>query len=316
MSLNEFQIIREYFVGLTAEEDGVIQGIGDDGAVLSSAADRSLIVATDTLISGVHFFPDSDPYDIGHKSLAVNLSDMAAMGARPRWFTLALTLSDQELGEPWLSGFSRGLKNLANHHSIGLVGGDLNRGPLSITIHMLGECPKGQAITRSGAKAGDAIYVSGPLGTAAWALAMLDAGEGDIKAKCSEKLFRPAPRVELGLSLRGIASAMIDISDGLLADLGHILRASEVGACLHIEHIPHDAALEQEENMEKKWRYILAGGDDYELCFTLPPSRQGMLRNISQPCYHIGEITKAMDVLCQRDDGTSYKPEIFGYSHF
>ncbi len=316
MSLNEFGIIEKYFAGLTPGGRGVICGIGDDAAVLSPDTDCHLVVATDSLVSGIHFFPDAGPSDIGYKALAVNLSDMAAMAATPRWVTLALTLSESELTDSWLSGFSRGLSELADDYVVSLVGGDLCKGPLAVTIQVIGECPKGREINRSGAKAGDAIYLSGELGSAACALAMFKSGKKNIPRNLSERLHRPLPRVELGLSLRGIAGAMIDISDGLLADLGHLVKSSRVGALINMDTIPVDGYLDDHCEPAEKWRYILSGGDDYELCFTVPEEKRQELENSSRPVYHIGEITTEQGIRCTRDDGSIHTPDDTGYSHF
>ena len=316
MSLSEFDAIEKYFAGLTPGRRGVIRGVGDDAAVLSVDAACHLVVTTDSLVAGVHFFPNADPSDIGYKALAVNLSDMAAMAAVPRWITLALTLPESELKHSWLSGFARGLSELAENYGVSLVGGDLCKGPLAVTIQVIGECLKGQEISRNGAKAGDSVYVSGELGSAACALAMLKSGRENIPLGFSKRLLRPSPRVELGVSLRGIASSMIDISDGLLADLGHLLKSGQVSALINMDAIPVDGYLDDECKPAEKWRYVLAGGDDYELCFTVPEERRQELENISQPLYRIGEITAGQGIRCIRDDGSVHTPDNAGYSHF
>lgn len=315
MSLSEFGAIENYFAGLTPRGRGVVLGVGDDAALLAVDADSHLVAAADTLVSGVHFFPDADPADVGYKCLAVNLSDMAAMGAAPRWFTLALTLSDTELAHAWLQGFARGLADLAHQHGISLVGGDLCKGPLSVTIQILGECPQGQAIRRSGAARGDGIYVSGRLGNAAYALALLKSGRTP-HPECRESLLRPVPRVELGCSLRRIASAMIDVSDGLLADLGHLLDASRIGALVNIDAVPCHPSLDADCDATQKWRCSLSGGDDYELCFTVPPARMQELENIGPQVWRIGEITAQPGLRCMRSDGTVYVPDHTGHAHF
>jgi len=311
--LTEFDLIEKYFARLTPAGRGVALGVGDDAALLAVAPGSELVVTTDTLVAGVHYFADADPAAVGYKALAVNLSDLAAMGAVPRWFTLALTLSATELTPVWLDGFSAGLAQLAREHGIALVGGDLCQGPPAITIGALGECPQGQARRRAGARAGDLIYVSGPLGSAAWALAQLKADLNPDPA-CLARLLRPAPRVALGCSLRSIASAMIDVSDGLLADLGHLLNASHVGARLDIDTIPYHASLDHDP--AQKWRHVLSGGDDYELCFTVPPDRQEQLASIDDPVCRIGEITPDKGLSCVRNNGTEYVPDRTGYVHF
>ena len=313
--LTEFELIEKYFARLTPDGRGVALGVGDDAAVLAAAPGSQLVVTTDTLVAGVHYFPDAEPAAIGYKALAVNLSDLAAMGAAPCWFTLALTLSTTELTHTWLDGFSAGLAQLAREHAITLVGGDLCQGPPAITICALGECPQGQALWRSGATAGDLIYVSGPLGGAAWALAQLKSGL-DPDPACLTRLLRPLPRVALGRSLRGIASAVIDISDGLLADLGHLLNASDVGARLDIDAIPYHESLDNKCDSTQKWRHLLSGGDDYELCFTVPPDRAQALAPLGQPHYRIGAITAQQGLRCRHRDGSEYIAQATGYRHF
>ena len=315
MSLTEFEAIEKYFAGLTPAGRGVTLGIGDDAALLEPGPDSHLVVSTDTLVSGIHFFPDADPADVGYKALAVNLSDMAAMAALPRWFTLALTLSETQIVHEWLDGFARGLAEPARNYAVSLVGGDLCKGPPAVTIQVIGECPKGREIRRSGANTGDQIYVSGKLGSAAYALEMIKSGRTP-PSDCHRHLLRPVPRVELGMSLRGIASAMIDISDGLLADLGHLLDAGGVGACVDIDAIPYDVCLDTGCDSAQKWRCILSGGDDYELCFTVPTAKVQELEHIGQPLFHIGEITPGKGLRCVREDGSEHIPDGAGYLHF
>ena len=313
--MTEFDIIQKYFAPLTPNSRGVVLGAGDDAAVLAVDPGSHLVATTDTLVSGTHYLPDADPADIGYKSLAVNLSDLAALGATPRWFTLALTLSETEITHEWLHGFAHGLAQLARQHGVALVGGDLCKGPPAITIHALGECPPGREIRRNGARAGDQVYLSGPLGSAAHALEQLRRNRNP-HPDCLARLLRPTPRVGLGRSLRGIASAMIDLSDGLLADLGHLLNAGNAGARVNIDTIPHDPRLDTECPPKQKWRHLLSGGDDYELCFTVPPDRQNQLGSISYPVSRIGEITAEKELRCVRNDGTEYVPDRIGYRHF
>ena len=315
MCLTEFEAIEKYFAGLAPAGRGVTLGIGDDAALLEPDPDSCLAVSTDTLVSGVHFFPDADPADVGYKALAVNLSDMAAMAAVPRWFTLALTLSETEMTSEWLDGFARGLGQAAGEYGVSLVGGDLCKGPLAVTIQVIGECPKGREIRRSGAAAGDHIYVSGELGSAAFALETLKSGRNP-HPDCLARLLRPVPRIKLGVSLRGIASAMIDISDGLLADLGHLLEASQTGAALNIDTVPANRYFDTECEPPEKWRHVLSGGDDYELCFTVPPAKQHELERIDEPVYRIGMVTAEQGLRCMRKDGTVFIPDGSGYAHF
>ncbi len=315
--MNEFDIIQRHFAALTPPGPGALLGIGDDGALLSVAAGSELAVSTDALVAGTHFFPDADPFDIGHKSLAVNLSDMAAMGAAPRWMTLALTLSEAQLDDAWLSGFSRGLAELARRHGVALVGGDLSRGPLAVVIQLLGECPEGQAIRRDGARPGDAVFLSGELGAASCALALLKAGRAPPPPDFSARLRRPEPRLELGVSLRGLASAMIDVSDGLLADLGRLTQASGVGAAINIDAIPVSPQLRALAVPGDPWRHALAGGDDYELCFTAPERNWRKLQALGRPVHRIGAIVAAPGLRCHREDGAEYRPAFAaGHDHF
>ncbi|OGS90628.1 MAG: thiamine-phosphate kinase [Gallionellales bacterium GWA2_60_18] len=234
--MSEFDLIRRYFTRATP---GAVLGVGDDAALLQVGAGNVLAVSTDMLVAGTHFLPDADPFLLGHKTLAVNLSDMAAMGAKPRWATLAIAMPEAD--EPWLERFSAGLFALAQQHGVELVGGDTTRGPLNLCVTILGEVPPQQALCRDGAQVGDEIWVSGQLGDAALALAHLQ-GEVVLGAEqfaaCAPALHSPQPRIALGLALRGIAHSAIDISDGLLADLGHILDASQVGAEIGFGALP------------------------------------------------------------------------------
>src|SRR3989338_7312950 len=240
-TMSEFDLIRRYFTRATP---GAMLGVGDDAALLQVSAGNVLAVSTDMLVSGTHFLPDADPFLLGHKILAVNLSDLAAMGAAPRWAMLAIALPPKDDGgadEVWLAQFSAGFFALAQQHGVELVGGDTTRGSLNLCVSIFGEVPAQQALRRSGAQAGDDIWVSGCLGDAALALAHLQgriALSGAELAACLLALHRPQPRVALGLSLRGIASSAIDISDGLLADLGHILEASQLGAEIRFDALP------------------------------------------------------------------------------
>ena len=270
---SEFELIRRFF---THRTPGTALGVGDDAALLRVGAGMELAVSADMLVEGRHFLEDADPLLLGHKSLAVNLSDMAAMGAKPRWATLALALP--RVNERWLGAFSRGFLALARKHRVDLVGGDTTRGPLTISVQIMGEVPRGQALRRDRAKAGDDIWVSGRLGCAAFALAAI---AGKVRAPRRERraleqrLNAPTPRVALGLALRKIATSAIDVSDGLLADLGHICERSRVGAVLNWESIPATPFVRsQAQQTDVAVRAILAGGDDYELCFTAPPRRR------------------------------------------
>ena len=273
--MNEFDLIARYF---TRAPKRAALGVGDDCALLDQAPAMQLAISSDMLVEGRHFFPDVDPYALGHKALAVNLSDLAACGATPRAFTLALAMP--RVDEAWLQGFSSGLWALADAHGCELIGGDTTRGPLNICITVFGDVPPGQALLRSGAQVGDDIYVSGTLGDARLAL---DALQGkldlapEVLAQARIRLERPTPRVALGEALRGVATAAIDISDGLLGDLSHILKASGVGATINTDNAIKLIAKSRRTygaesffDIKKQLDYVLAGGDDYELAFTAP----------------------------------------------
>ncbi len=282
--MSEFNLIEKYFTRPVKYTD---LGVGDDAALIRVATGMQLAISSDMLVAGTHFLADCAPYDIGWKALAVNVSDMAAMGAKAKWATLALALP--RVDETWLAEFSRGFFACADAFNIDLIGGDTTRGPLNISVTIMGEVPTGKALRRDGAQIGDDIWVSGTLGDAALALAIvqnrykIDAlWLEDELEKWLPSLNRPQPRAALGLGLRGIATSCIDISDGLLADLGHILKASNCGAEIHLEQLPislynlnhlHEPAIQQ---------CVLAGGDDYELCFTAPNSAQDKIVALSK----------------------------------
>lgn len=267
--MNEFALINTYFKSISPRRDDVIFGIGDDAACLRIPDGMDLLVSTDTLVDGVHFLKDWDAYDIASRAVRVNVSDMAAMAAIPCWVSLALTLP--QIDEPWLSRFSQGLADVLNEYHIDLIGGDTTRGPLSITLTIHGVAPKGQIVRRSGANVGDIIMVTGNLGGAAQAVALLDQhniDESDRKL-LMEKLLHPKPRLDLIHILREYATSAIDVSDGLSADLNHILEASQVGATLELGAIPVHPLVYQYQR-ENSLDFALSGGDDYELCFTVP----------------------------------------------
>jgi thiamine-monophosphate kinase len=294
---SEFDLIRQFF---TRQSKHAELGVGDDAALFQVSAGCQLAVSTDMLVAGTHFFHDAAPYDIGWKALAVNVSDMAAMGAQPKWATLAIALP--ETNEIWLAEFSRGFFACAEQFDVDLIGGDTTRGPLNISVTIMGEVPIGEALRRDDAKVGDDIWVSGYLGSAAAGLAHLQGKimfEKDAQEASIHALHRPTPRLSLGLALRNIANSAIDISDGLAADLGHILDASNVGADVFIEKIPHLSSLQTTKNLTNDHAdfkgYILSGGDDYELCFTAPEtarSRIDALANtLNLPLARIGKIS-------------------------
>lgn len=268
--LSEFELIARYFSRPPAPDSRTALGVGDDCALMTPAPGMQLAISSDMLVEGRHFFPDADPHTLGHKCLAVNLSDLAAMGAQPIAFTLALALPQARA--EWLAPFSQGMLALADQHGCELIGGDTTKGPLTISITVFGEVPPQQALRRNAARAGDDIWVSGTLGDARLALAGYRQ-EFEVHPEqlqqAAPRMHAPTPRVALGLALRGIAHAAIDISDGLAGDLGHILARSRVGATLDVDALPSGTALQQRD-LHLRRRFTLSGGDDYELCFTAP----------------------------------------------
>lgn len=325
-TLSEFNVINQYFKPSAISHSGVIQGIGDDAAVLTIPVDKQLVISVDTLVADVHFFADADPFDIGYKSLAVNLSDLAAMGAQPAWATLSLTLP--EINEHWLTKFSQGFFSLLEQYQMQLIGGDTTRGPLSITVQVHGFVPNGSVLLRSGAKVGDKIFVTGTLGDAAAALHLLKVNKKPMADTLLQRLYQPTPRIEVGQLLRDIASSAIDISDGLVADLRHILNASQVGANLYIDKLPLSKELLAiptlllglQPNLQMAWDYALSGGDDYELCFTVPakkiPDFLAVTWQSDCLCTEIGEITDSKDLRLIHADGAIYQLKQEGYQHF
>lgn len=293
-----------------------IVGIGDDGAVLDVPAGRHLVVCTDTLVEGVHFPLSTEPAAVGHKALAVNLSDLAAMGAQPAWFFMALTLPSENPG--WLDSFARGMARLAAEAAIELAGGDVSSGPLSVTVTALGWVDKGKALLRSGATEGDLVVISGRPGAAAHALQDLQSGL-EPGASDRECLDFPVPRLQLGLALHGLATACIDISDGLAADLNHIVEQSGVGAKVRLDRLPVPASLEPVDE-EQRWPLQVSGGDDYELCFTVPASSKAALAEVAAACgvelTVIGKVTPGPGVDFEAADGRIYEPLRDGYRHF
>ncbi len=330
MPPNEFELITRYFKDLTQQSEGLTCGSGDDAAIISIPAGLELAVSTDTLVAGIHFPEHTHPFNIGYKALAVNLSDLAAIAALPRWALLSLTLPRYD--HDWLSGFGRGLAELADRHKVGLIGGDMSRGPLSITIQIMGTVAAGGALLRSGARAGDGIYVSGTLGCAALALSVLQGKQavadidvanidlGDID-DCLTRLRRPEPRLALGQSLADFASAAIDISDGLAGDLGHLLKASAVSAVVELERIPVCKKLSGINDTDAYWQLALAAGDDYELCFTVPPALEDRLeaelKNSHCAVTRIGEIVAgAGEVRWLSAGGEEHRLAATAYQHF
>ncbi len=316
MSTDEFQIIQRFFNQQVYQHHDVVLGIGDDAAILQVQAGQQLLVSMDTLVEGVHFRASDTAMDIGYKSLAVNLSDMAAMGAMPAWITLSLTLP--EFNEAWLKGFCIGFFSLAQEHRVQLVGGDTTRGPLSISVQIHGLIPAGRALLRSGAQEGDHILVTGTLGDAACALDLPEAVLAQ-SPQLEAALHRPVPRVQQGVALRGLASSAIDVSDGLLADLGHVMTASGLAAHVDCAKLPLSVAVLERVDQAQAWHYALSGGDDYELCLTVPDDRlQEVLAMSSQslPFTPIGRVQAGQGVYCYDADGEQLELDRSGYRHF
>jgi len=320
MGDSEFDIIRRYFMRQSVKREDVVTAIGDDAAVLTVPPGQELVVCMDTLVDGVHFPDNTAAAAIAHKSLAVNLSDLAAMGATPAWATLSLTLPENNPG--WLDDFSRAFFALADRYRVQLVGGDTTRGPLSVTVQAHGFVSAGAALKRVGAKPGDRIYVTGTLGDAGLALQLRENAAESLQ----QKLDYPEPRIEAGRVLAGQASAVIDISDGLLADLGHLLEADNLGAVVQVDALPRSGdfitALEKYGPDKPSWfnDLPLGAGDDYELCFTVPEESCASLgkqfSGLACGCTQIGIIEESAGIRCLLEDGTRYQPAAAGYLHF
>jgi len=316
MALGEFELIARYFSRPVARRD-VLVGVGDDAALLEVPAGQALAAATDTLVEGRHFLPDAPPESVGHQALAVNLSDLAAMGAEPAWALLALSLPEPDTH--WLEGFARGFHALADRAGLTLVGGDTVRGPRVVTVQVLGFVPAGLALRRDGARPGDVLYASGSLGDAAAGLQLLrDGRRADTDSSLVRRYRFAEPRLALGMALRGVASAAIDVSDGLLGDLGKLCDASGVGAILELDQLPLSRALLASFDATQAERFALGGGDDYELAFAVPRAAvsemETSLATIGR-ITRIGEIVTGHGVRCQRA-GQTVEPEIAGYDHF
>ena len=306
----EFDLIRRYFAVQPPKHPFNQLGIGDDCALLNPPAGYQLAVTADTMVENVHFFADAEPEGLGHKLLAVNLSDLAAMGAEPFAVTLALTLP--KVDPNWLQAFSQSFLNLARHYNVDLIGGDTTAGPLTLTVQAMGVVPLGKALRRSGAKVGDAIFVSGSIGDAGLGLKIKQGYVCDQPEFALRQFNQPLPEVELGIALRDVANACIDISDGLAADLGHILEQSHVGASLNWEAL--DLSLPVLEYVERSgdWRMPLTAGDDYRLCFTVPAER---ITQVPGDCRRIGMI-EAEPGLRMIKAGQCHFLEAKGFEHF
>ena len=306
-AVDEFELIDRFFASVKTSADVAI-GIGDDGAVMTPEPGKQLVSVVDTLVEEVHFPAETDAYDIGFRAVAVNLSDIAAMGATPRWMTLALTLSHSD--EQWLSEFARGLAAAAEPYGVSLVGGDTTAGPTCVvSVQITGQVAEGEALTRDGAKPGDTIYVSGTLGDAAAGLALLQSGRPDDKL--SQRFLRPTARVALGQQLGRVATAAIDVSDGLIADLEKLLIASQAGGELNIADVPISAALSSAFDTEQQQQFAMTGGDDYELCFTASSLPDTVLSDVTA----IGKVTDTSGLSCVLD-GKVVEFGKHGYAHF
>ena len=321
MSLTEFDLIKQYFSQRQSKRSDVILGIGDDAAIVDVPSDKQLVVATDSLVAGIHFSEQTSPKDVAYKSLAVNLSDFAAMGAEPAWLTLALTMP--EANAQWLQAFSEGLFELIDHYSLQLIGGDTTRGPLTISIQLLGFIPYGKALRRQCAQINDGIYVTGQLGDAG--LALLDKQQplqltALSRNHINDRLNRPTPRCDIGQQLLDVATSAIDVSDGVLADLSHILESSAVAATINVDSIPRSPILLESVSNAQGLQLALTAGDDYELCFTAPDEMQDKIFAMASQqavcCTLIGRIKQGAGLELKHSDGTIYHSPLLGYKHF
>jgi thiamine-monophosphate kinase len=318
-STPEFELIARHF---TRPAANAVLGVGDDSALVGVANGMDLAISTDTMVSGTHFFPDVDPENLGHKALAVNLSDMAAMGAMPYWAMLAITLPNVD--HAWLEAFAKGFFDLAQEYNVSLIGGDTTRGPaLVMTITIMGQVPAGAALRRGGAKVGNDIWVSGNVGDAALAVAhrhgKVVLAEEDYR-EAVMRLYEPTPRVALGQALRGLATSAIDVSDGLLADLTHICKLSGVGATVDLARVPVSGIGAKHIGSDEGRNAIVAGGDDYELCFTAHPnsreSIEDLVKMLGIPITRVGQVKRGKGVSLLGSDGKPVKIDGRGYDHF
>ncbi|MFI8616604.1 thiamine-phosphate kinase [Acidovorax sp. NPDC077693] len=326
--MNEFELIHRYFTRAARPDGAAVLGVGDDCALLAPAPGMQLAISSDMLVEGRHFFADVDPEALGHKALAVNLSDLAACGARPLAFTLALSLP--RVDESWLAGFARGMWQLADAHGCELVGGDTTQGPLNICITVFGEVPPRQALLRSGARPGDDLYVSGTLGDARLALEALlghTTLPAEVLARARQRLERPTPRVALGLQLRGIASSAMDLSDGLVGDVSHILKASGVGVVIDVDVTTdliaagaHPSSGSGIFDAEILRRCTLSGGDDYELAFTAPPAQRNAVAAAAAasgtPVTRIGTVVAEPGLRLVDGQGQPVENRYASFDHF
>lgn len=324
--MREFELIQQFFQRESVERptDSVVLGIGDDCALLQLPADKQLAVSVDTLVADVHFPANASPDDIAERALRTNLSDLAAMGAEPLWFTLALTLPKKtaEITEDWLRSFSHGLFRVAREFNIALVGGDTTSGPLSITIQVMGSVASHQALRRDGASIGDFICVTHYLGDGAAALAVIQQQlqlDAEHETYLLQRFYQPTPRLREAALLRNIASAALDVSDGLVGDLAHICTASDLAAVIAVEDLPLSPALLAINDLDRARRWALSGGDDYELCFTVPREKMADLAMLiaqgKLQATVVGEMHAGAGVVCELN-GEPFALEQQGYQHF
>lgn len=315
--MNEFELIDRFFKRTIAPETAVRLGVGDDGAIVTPPENHELVMTLDTLNEGVHFFPDMPPEALGHRVLAVNLSDIAAMGAKPLWATLSLSLPQAEAN--WLRAFSKGFYDLADQCGVELIGGDTVKGPLSVSVQLTGAVPKGEGLLRSGAQVGDLVLVTGALGAAGIAIMQMK-NKTEVDPHCLSRFYYPSARVLFGQALRNLAHAAIDISDGLIADLDHILKQSSAGARIELDRVPVDAKVFENIAQVNAHAFALNAGDDYELCFTLPAQHLEQVKALAMkydvPCEVIGEIVAQEGITFHNDRGETIDIQEKGYSHF
>ncbi|MEH6470494.1 MAG: thiamine-phosphate kinase [Halopseudomonas sp.] len=324
MAVAEFDLIARYFASLPSYGQGVDLGIGDDCALLQVPAGQQLAVSIDTLVEGTHFLSGIPADQLAHRALASCVSDLAAMGAEPAWLTLALTLPESD--ENWLRQFSQGLGESMQRYGLSLVGGDTTRGHRTLSLQVHGWVPEGQALTRRGAKPGDGIWVSGTLGDAMAGLEQLHQQLLEPHQPASaepfllQRFYQPTARIELGLALRGIASAALDISDGLLADLGHLLKSDNLGAQLDLDKLPYSAAMLQQYDRVRAQQWALAGGEDFELCFTVPAAQEAALiqrlAGLDVSCHCIGRVSAEPGMQGRTAGGETIELSPRGYQHF
>lgn len=319
--MGEFELIERFFAQAGAMRSDTLLSVGDDGAVVQLRDGYDLVVTTDTMVSGTHFFADVDPGALGHKLVTVNVSDLAAMGAEPAWLSLAMTLP--EVNEAWLTAFAAGLSDTAEYYNCQLIGGDTTRGPLSLTITAMGQAPRGKILTRNGAKSGDYIYVTGTLGDAALGLKFCQGQyqvDEQYQAYILQRFHYPTARVAVGQALRNVASSAIDLSDGLYSDLQHILKRSGAGAYVDVAKLPLSDALKSSCDTETAIALALSGGEDYELLFTVAEDQRGaldvLLAPYGVPFCCIGKITGVSGKIELKMAEQSYHYNQKGFEHF